>query len=80
MARPAEAGALHGDLDVIVAKALEKPPGDRYASVEAFAADIERHLAAEPIAARPRSFAYVARKFARRNALPLAARSGFSRY
>ena len=44
-ARPAEAGALRGDLDAIVAKALEKKPEDRYASVEAFATDIERHLA-----------------------------------
>jgi len=70
-ARPAEAGALRGDLDAIVAKALEKKPQDRYASVEAFAIDIERHLAAQPIAARPRSFAYVARKFVRRNALAL---------
>jgi serine/threonine protein kinase len=70
-ARPAEAGALRGDLDAIVAKALEKKPQDRYASVEAFATDIERHLAAQPIAARPRSFAYVARKFVRRNLLPL---------
>jgi tetratricopeptide (TPR) repeat protein/tRNA A-37 threonylcarbamoyl transferase component Bud32 len=71
-ARPAESGALRGDLDAIVAKALEKKPQDRYASVEAFASDIERHLAAEPIAARPRSFAYVAKKFLRRNALPTA--------
>jgi eukaryotic-like serine/threonine-protein kinase len=70
-ARPAEAGALRGDLDAIVAKALEKKPEDRYASVEAFATDIERHLAAQPIAARPRSFAYVAKKFLRRNLLPL---------
>jgi serine/threonine protein kinase len=71
-ARPAESAPLRGDLDAIVAKALEKKPADRYASVEAFANDIERHLAAQPIAARPRSFAYVARKFARRNAWPLA--------
>jgi len=71
MARPAESGALHGDLDAIVAKALEKKPEDRYPSVEAFATDIERHLAAQPIAARPRSFAYVTRKFVRRNLLPL---------
>jgi len=70
-ARPADAGALRGDLDAIVAKALEKKPEDRYASVEAFAADIERHLAAQPITARPRSFAYVAKKFLRRNLLPL---------
>jgi len=70
-ARPAEAGALRGDLDAIVAKALEKKPEDRYASVEAFATDIEKHLAAQPIAARPRSFAYVAKKFVRRNLLLL---------
>ncbi|HEU5136016.1 MAG TPA: serine/threonine-protein kinase [Steroidobacteraceae bacterium] len=70
-ARPAEAGALRGDLDAIVARALEKKPEDRYPSVEAFATDIERHLAAQPIAARARSFGYVARKFVRRNLLPL---------
>jgi tetratricopeptide (TPR) repeat protein len=70
-AAPSDAGALRGDLDAIVAKALEKNPADRYASVEAFASDIERHLAAQPIAARPRSFAYVARTFLRRNAWPL---------
>jgi tetratricopeptide (TPR) repeat protein len=71
-ARPADAGALRGDLDAIVAKALEKNPEDRYPSVEAFANDIERHLAAEPIGARRRSMGYVARKFLRRNALPVS--------
>jgi serine/threonine-protein kinase len=75
-ARPAEAGALRGDLDAIVAKALEKAPTDRYASAEAFANDIERYLAAEPIVARPRSFAYVTRKFMRRNAWPLSIGAG----
>ena len=77
VARPAEVRDLRGDLDAIVAKALEKKPEDRYASVEAFALDIERHLAAEPIAARPRSFAYVARKFLRRNAWPLSIASAW---
>jgi serine/threonine-protein kinase len=71
VARPAEAPALRGDLDAIVARALEKAPADRYASVEAFAQDIERHLAAEPVAAQPRSLVYLTRKFVRRNALPL---------
>ncbi|MEO8061726.1 MAG: serine/threonine-protein kinase [Pseudomonadota bacterium] len=71
VAPPAEVGDLRGDLDAIVAKALEKAPADRYASVEAFARDIEHYLAREPVSARPRSFAYVARKFLRRNALPL---------
>jgi serine/threonine protein kinase len=70
--RPADVRALRGDLDAIVAKALEKSPADRYVSAEAFAGDIERYLAAEPIVARPRSFSYVARKFLRRNAWPLS--------
>jgi serine/threonine-protein kinase len=69
--RPAEVAALRGDLDAIVAKALEKAPADRYVSAEAFAADIERFLAAQPIVARPRSFSYVAKKFLRRNAWPV---------
>jgi serine/threonine-protein kinase len=71
-ARPAESGALRGDLDAIVAKALEKKPGDRYASVEAFANDIERHLSAQPISARRRSMGYLTRKFVARNAVPLS--------
>jgi len=75
-ARPSESTALRGDLDAIVAKALEKKPGDRYASVEAFANDIERHLSAVPIVALPRKFSYVARRFLRRNALPLSIGTG----
>lgn len=75
-ARPSEARALKGDLDAIVAKALEKKPEDRYASVEAFANDIERHLAAEPIVARRRSFSYVLRKFLVRNALVVSLTAG----
>ncbi len=75
-ARPSEAGALKGDLDAIIAKALEKKPEDRYVSVEAFANDIERHLAAEPIAARRRSVAYVLRKFLVRNALVVSLTAG----
>jgi eukaryotic-like serine/threonine-protein kinase len=71
-ARPGEAAALRGDLDAIVAKALEKKPAERYASVEAFANDIERHLAAEPITARKRSLGYVARKFFVRNAVTVS--------
>jgi eukaryotic-like serine/threonine-protein kinase len=72
VARPADVSALRGDLDAIVAKAMEKSPDDRYISADAFAVDIERFLAAQPISARPRSFSYVARKFLRRNAWPLA--------
>ena len=65
--------ALQGDLDVIVAKALKKNPAERYASVQALADDLRRHLEHRPIAARADSTLYRVHKFARRNWLPLAA-------
>jgi serine/threonine-protein kinase len=58
---------LRGDLDSIVAKALEKDPKDRYASVTAFAEDIRRHLSDVPVTARPDSLPYRSLKFVRRN-------------
>ncbi len=58
---------LRGDLETIVAKALEKDKTQRYASVNGLRADIERFLCDEPIVARPRSLAYQVHKFARRN-------------
>ena len=51
-AAPALRRQPRGDIDAIVAKALSKAPHDRYASVEPFDADIERHLATQPIAIR----------------------------
>jgi eukaryotic-like serine/threonine-protein kinase len=65
---PAERRAeLRGDLDAIVAKAMEKAPLDRYASVADLAADVTAHLGHQPVRARRASFAYVARKFVRRH-------------
>ncbi|MEX2140636.1 MAG: tetratricopeptide repeat protein [Pirellulales bacterium] len=58
--------ALHGELDWIVMKALEKDRNRRYESASAFAADIERHLNHEPVEAGPPSATYRFRKFARR--------------
>ena len=58
----ATARALRGDIDRIVQKALDPVPERRYGSAEAFADDIERHLASKPIAARPASAGYVLRK------------------
>ena len=58
---------LRGDLDVITLRALAKSPADRYASVEALAADLQRHLRGEPIEARATSSLGRAIKFARRN-------------
>ncbi len=58
---------LHGDLETIVHKALEKDRERRYASAGELAADLRRYLADEPIHARPPSAFYQISKFARRN-------------
>jgi eukaryotic-like serine/threonine-protein kinase len=71
-ARP-RARALRGDLDNIVAKALKKAPGERYATVAALADDLRRYLADEPVSARPDSLPYRARKFVRRHRLGVGA-------
>jgi tetratricopeptide (TPR) repeat protein len=56
-----------GDIETIVSKALEKDKARRYASASGLAADLQRYLKDEPIAARPPSASYQLRKFARRN-------------
>jgi serine/threonine protein kinase len=56
-----------GDIETIVAKALEKDKARRYTSASELAADIRRHLRDEPIKARPPSAAYQLQKFARRH-------------
>ncbi len=58
---------MRGELDWIVMKALEKDRGRRYETASAFAADVRRFLAEEPIEARPPSPWYRLRKFTRRN-------------
>jgi WD40 repeat protein/serine/threonine protein kinase len=58
---------LRGELDWIVMKALDKDRNRRYESASAFAADVERYLADEPVQACPPSAWYRSRKFARRN-------------
>jgi eukaryotic-like serine/threonine-protein kinase len=69
---PAKLSALvKGDLDWIVMKALEKDRNRRYDTASAFAADVRRFLAEEPIEARPPSTWYRFRKLARRNKVAL---------
>ncbi len=73
VADAAAAKALRGDLDTIVAKALRKRATDRYSSVEALGADLQRHLDGQPVLAQAPSWGYRARKFVRRHRLPLVA-------
>ncbi|HEU5135725.1 MAG TPA: protein kinase [Steroidobacteraceae bacterium] len=63
---------LAGDLDNIVARALEKRPADRYAGVPALSSDVIRHLRHRPVQARAAGLRYRAAKFLRRNRLPVA--------
>lgn len=58
---------FRGDIETIVAKALEKDRDHRYASAAEFGADIRRFLHDDPIVARPPSAIYQLRKFARRH-------------
>jgi eukaryotic-like serine/threonine-protein kinase len=64
---------LAGDLDNILLMALRKEPERRYNSVEQFAGDLRRHLASQPVTARPDTLRYRTGKFIRRNRTVVAA-------
>jgi tetratricopeptide (TPR) repeat protein len=70
---PVDRRRLRGDLDAIVLTALRKTPTDRYADAGQLGADIERHLARQPVRARGRAPAIRMRLFARRNRVTLVA-------
>jgi serine/threonine-protein kinase len=59
--------ALRGDIENIAAKALRKDSEQRYTNAEAFALDLKRSLAHEPVSARPDSVGYRAGRFVRRH-------------
>lgn len=72
-ADPALKRKLRGDLQSIAAKALEKDPRRRYASVDELSADLRRYLAGQPVRARNATFAYRAGKMLRRHRVAIPA-------
>ena len=64
---------LQGDLDTLVLHAMAREPGARYASAEAFSAEIGRYLDGRPLTVRPASSLKRAWKFVRRNRWAVAA-------
>ncbi|MBK8915197.1 MAG: hypothetical protein IPM64_11470 [Phycisphaerales bacterium] len=68
--QPSRLGAvrrdLRGEIEIIVAKAMDKDRGRRYAGAGELAADLRRAVAGEPIEARRDSALYVLRKTLRR--------------
>ncbi|MGE0359342.1 MAG: tetratricopeptide repeat protein [Vicinamibacterales bacterium] len=71
------AAELRGDLDLILATAMAKRPADRYASVDALAADVRHYLDGRPITARPPAWTYAARRFVARHRWGVAAAAAF---
>jgi serine/threonine protein kinase len=70
------ASLLHGDLDWITMKALEKDRGRRYGTPSELAADIGRYLKHEPVVARPASTGYRLRKYIRRHRIAVGVAAG----
>lgn len=64
---------LHGDLDWIAMKAIDKDRNRRYGTPSELAADLRRYLNHEPIIARPASTGYRLRKYVRRHSIGVAA-------
>jgi serine/threonine protein kinase/WD40 repeat protein len=58
---------VHGDLDWIVMKCLEKDRNRRYDTANGLALDVQRHLADESVHACPPTVGYRLRKLARRH-------------
>ena len=55
------------DLEAVMLKALERDPGDRYGSADAFADDLRAVLDSRPVRARPANAWYLTRKWLGRN-------------
>jgi non-specific serine/threonine protein kinase/serine/threonine-protein kinase len=68
---------VHGELDWIVMKALEKDRTRRYETASSFARDLERYLDGDPVEACPPSALYRLRKFAWKHRAGLAGVGAF---
>jgi serine/threonine protein kinase len=67
---------LHGDLDWITLKALDRDRERRYGTPSELAADLSCYLKNEPIMARPASAGYRLRKYVRRHRIAVAVAAG----
>ena len=68
---------LHGDLDWITMKALEKDRRRRYGTPSELAADVTGYLNNEPVVARPASTGYRLQKYVRRHSVGVAVVTGW---
>ncbi|MCG8405967.1 MAG: protein kinase [Phycisphaerales bacterium] len=65
-------GALSGEVETIIAKAMSKESARRYQSAAALADELRRYLAGDPIEAKANSKYYVLRKTIRKYRVPVA--------
>lgn len=77
VAPPQRQKRLRGDLDAIVATALRAETTRRYATVDALADDLRRHLAGMPVRATPDTAWYRTSKFVRRHKVGVAVVTAF---
>ncbi|MBL9135056.1 MAG: protein kinase [Verrucomicrobiales bacterium] len=73
LAPPRLIRVVRGDLDWIVMKCLEKDRNRRYLTTNGLATDLTRHLAMDPVSARPPSAWYLCVRMVRRHRLAFAA-------
>jgi serine/threonine protein kinase len=70
------ASLLHGDLDAITLKAVERDRTRRYGTPSELAADIQRYLHNEPVLAQPASVSYRLQKYVRRHRVGVSVAAG----
>jgi serine/threonine protein kinase len=71
-------GLLHGDLDAITLKAVEKDRSRRYGTPSELAADLQRYLNNEPVLAQPASATYRLQKYVRRHRVGVSIAAGLA--